>query len=98
MSGKGGSKDSLNANASSESSELTNAENTDSPSAENSNGNSESKNTENSVKRMGVVRFLQIVPQKSGTAAILRSRYASQVHTQKEWEAIVAEILNRKVK
>lgn len=55
------------------------------------------KNTA-STKRMGLVRFLQVKPQKSGIAAIMKRRYASEVHTQAEWETLVEYILNRKVK
>lgn len=49
-------------------------------------------------KKMGLERFMQIEPQKSGIAAILRRRYASQVHTQAEWGTLVENILNRKVR
>lgn len=48
--------------------------------------------------KMGLERFMQIELQKSGIAAILRRRYASQVHTQAEWGTLVENILNRKVR
>ncbi len=54
--------------------------------------------TSSTAKRMGVVRFLQLEPQRSGIAAILRRRYASEVHTLAEWETLVQNVLNRKVK
>ncbi len=49
-------------------------------------------------KKIGLERFLQLEPQKSGISAILRRRYASQVMTQTDWEQTVENILNRKVK
>lgn len=53
--------------------------------------------TARAEKKMGLERFLQIEPQRRGIAAILRSKYASQVHTLEEWKKIVEDTLNRKV-
>lgn len=48
--------------------------------------------------KIGLERFLQVKPQKRGIMAILRSKYAAEVHVQAEWETIVMNVLNRKVK
>lgn len=56
------------------------------------------KDSSTSEKKYGFVRFLQLNPQKSGITSILRSRYASEVHTLAEWNSIVENVLNRKVK
>ena len=47
---------------------------------------------------IGLERFLQLEPQKRGIMAILRSKYAAEIHTQSEWEEIVTKVLHRKVK
>jgi len=47
---------------------------------------------------IGLERFLQLEPQKRGIIAILRSKYAAEIHLKAEWEAIVKTVLNRKVK
>lgn len=55
----------------------------------------ESKQVE---QNMGLERFLQLKPQKRGIMAILRSRYAAEVHTQKDWEVLVTGVLRRQVR
>mgnify|MGYP000880451376 CR=1 FL=1 len=47
---------------------------------------------------IGLERFLQLKPQKRGITAILRSKYAAEIHMQAEWETIVMNVLHRKVK
>jgi hypothetical protein len=54
--------------------------------------------TSTSDKKIGVVRFLQLEPQKSGIEAILRSKYAMTIQTQEDWETTVTNLLNQKVK
>ena len=49
-------------------------------------------------KKIGLERFLQLKPQKHGIMAILRSKYAAEIHMQAEWETIVMNVLHRKVK
>ncbi len=58
----------------------------------------ESTKTDSSTQKIGLERFMQLEPQKRGIAAILRRKYAMEVHTQAEWESIVENVLNRKVK
>lgn len=50
------------------------------------------------AKKMSVTRFLQVSPQKSGIAAIMKRKYASEVHTLEEWEQIVIEVRTKQVK
>lgn len=57
----------------------------------------DSKNIQE-VKRMGLVRFLQLKPQKSGIEAILKRKYAMQVHTLEDWEQLTKAVLAKKVK
>ena len=47
---------------------------------------------------IGLERFLQLEPQKRGIIAILRSKYAAEIHLKAEWNEIVKNVLNRKVK
>ncbi|MGP1490924.1 MAG: hypothetical protein ACTTI6_07670 [Treponema sp.] len=47
---------------------------------------------------IGLERFLQLEPQKHGIIAILRSKYAAEIHLKAEWETIIKTVLNRKVK
>ena len=49
-------------------------------------------------KKMGVVRFLQKNPQKSGIEAILKCEYAAVSKTETEWKAIVDQLLSTKVR
>lgn len=60
----------------------------------------ETEKTEVTEKEVsiGLERFLQLEPQRRGIMAILRSKYATEIHTQAEWETIVTNVLNRKVK
>ena len=36
--------------------------------------------------------------QKRGIIAILRSKYAAEIHLKAEWKGIIKNVLNRKVK
>nr|DAW67044.1 MAG TPA: hypothetical protein [Herelleviridae sp.] len=60
----------------------------------------ETEKTEVTEKEVsiGLERFLQLEPQKRGIIAILRSKYAAEIHLKAEWNEIVKNILNRKVK
>lgn len=60
----------------------------------------ETEKTEVTEKEVsiGLERFLQLEPQKRGIIAILRSKYAAEIHLKAEWEEIVKNVLNRKVK
>jgi hypothetical protein len=58
---------------------------------------SKSTTSTSSTKKMGVVRFLQLRPQKSGIAALMKKNYSSEVHTLSEWETILENLLKRKV-
>ena len=49
------------------------------------------------TQKIGVVRYLQIKPQNSGVAAILKKKYAMKMYTIAQWDAIVDELLNRKI-
>lgn len=59
----------------------------------------ETEKTEVAEKEVsiGLERFLQLEPQKRGIIAILRSKYAAEIHLKAEWEGIVKNVLNRKV-
>lgn len=59
-----------------------------------------SANSENlpSVKKIGLVRFLQLCPQKRGIEALLQSKYAVAVKTETEWKSAVDQILHSKAK
>jgi hypothetical protein len=59
---------------------------------------SDSETASAGIKKIGVVRFLQLEPQKSGIEAILRSKYAMTVQTREDWETTVTNLLNQKVK
>lgn len=63
-------------------------------------GNQDGKGKEKEVvqQKMGLERFLQLEPQKSGISAILRRRFALDVKTIGDWRTTVDEVLNRKVK
>jgi hypothetical protein len=54
--------------------------------------------TSTSAKKIGIVRFLQLEPQKSGIEAILRSKYAMTIQTKEDWETTVTNLLSQKVK
>lgn len=60
----------------------------------------ETEKTEVTEKEVsiGLERFLQLEPQKRGIIAILRSKYAAEIHLKAEWNEIVKDVLNRKVK
>jgi len=60
----------------------------------------ETEKTEVTEKEVaiGLERFLQLEPQKRGIIAILRSKYAAEIHLKAEWKEIVKNVLNRKVK
>ena len=60
----------------------------------------ETEKTEVTEKEVsiGLERFLQLEPQKRGIIAILRSKYAAEIHLKTEWNEIVKNVLNRKVK
>ena len=60
----------------------------------------ETEKTEVTEKEVsiGLERFLQLEPQKHGIIAILRSKYAAEIHLKAEWEEIIKNVLNRKVK
>lgn len=49
-------------------------------------------------RKIGLERFLQIEPQRSGTAAILRRKYAKDVRVLSDWEETVSSVLGRKTK
>lgn len=57
-----------------------------------------STNSETTAKKIGLVRFLQICPQKRGIEALLKSKYASAVKTETEWKSAVDQILYSKAK
>jgi len=60
----------------------------------------ETEKTEVTEKEVsiGLERFLQLEPQKRGIIAILRSKYAAEIHLKAEWKGIIKNVLNRKVK
>jgi len=58
----------------------------------------ETEKTETPEKGIGLERFLQLEPQRRGIMAILRSKYAAEIHVKAEWETIVTTVLHRKVK
>jgi hypothetical protein len=47
--------------------------------------------------RMGLARFLQVCPQKSGITALLRSKHTGDVKTMQEWEVAIEQLLHKKV-
>lgn len=49
-------------------------------------------------KKIGLERFLQLVPQDRGVMALLRSKYAMDVKTQEDWEMTVKNLLERNAK
>lgn len=58
----------------------------------------ETEKTETPKKGIGLERFLQLKPQRRGIMAILRNKYAAEIHVQAEWETIVMNVIHRKVK
>lgn len=56
------------------------------------------KNEAKHVEKMGLERFLQLVPQKSGICAILRNSKASEVKTLEDWKMTVSNLLHRSVR
>jgi hypothetical protein len=59
------------------------------------NGNNGGDKPEN--PKMGLIRFLQVCPQKSGITALLCSKHVGDVKTKQEWEAAVEHLLHKKV-
>lgn len=53
--------------------------------------------TISTVPKMGLVRFLQIKPQKRGIEAVLKRKYSTDVKTLEEWDVILFECVNRKI-
>ena len=49
------------------------------------------------IEKMGLERFLQLVPQDSGICAILRNSKKSEVMTLDEWKNTVSDLLHRSV-
>jgi hypothetical protein len=47
--------------------------------------------------RMGLVRFLQVFPQKPGITALLSSKHIGDVKTKQEWEVVIQHLLHKKV-
>jgi hypothetical protein len=47
--------------------------------------------------KIGLERYLQKYPQNSGITALLRLKHKADVKTIPEWEAVVKELLNKKV-
>jgi hypothetical protein len=47
--------------------------------------------------KMGLERFLQKNPQQGGITALLRLKHKADVKTLPEWEALVKELLHKKV-
>jgi len=45
---------------------------------------------------MGLTAYLQNYPQDSGVEAIMRLKYAPEVHSKEEWDDIVLQILGKK--
>ena len=60
-----------------------------------SKNENETEKTKPVEQKIGLERFLQL---KRGITAILRSKYAAEIHMQAEWETIVMNVLHRKVK
>lgn len=46
--------------------------------------------------KIGVARYLQINPQPADITVLLKKKYAMEVHTVAEWDAIVEKLLNKK--
>jgi hypothetical protein len=44
--------------------------------------------------KIGVVKYLQLYPQPADIAALMKKKYAMQVHTIAEWDSIVDRLLN----
>jgi len=44
--------------------------------------------------KIGVVKYLQLYPQPADIAALMKKKYAMQVHTIAEWDRIVERLLN----
>jgi hypothetical protein len=47
--------------------------------------------------RIGLVRFLQVCPQKPGITALLRSKHIGDVKTRQDWEGVIQHLLHKKV-
>ena len=56
------------------------------------------KSADFSTKKMGVVRYCQLKELRSSYVAIMKRRYASEIHTWAEWESLLENVLNRRVK
>ena len=49
------------------------------------------------VPKMGLERFIQISPQQSGITALLRCKHKTDAKTKPEWEAVIKELLRKKI-
>ena len=45
--------------------------------------------------KIGVAKYLQLKPQPADIAALMKKKYAMQVHTIAEWDKIVDNLLNK---
>ena len=45
--------------------------------------------------KIGVAKYLQLKPQPADIAALMKKKYAMQVHTIAEWDKIVDSLLNK---
>ena len=48
-------------------------------------------------QKIGLERYLQLMPQGRGICAVLRSKYAMEVKTKEDWDSTLKSILNRKI-
>lgn len=48
--------------------------------------------------KMGLGRFLDEKPQTSGVRAVLRSKHRMEVHTIIEWQAIIKQDMQTKIR
>ena len=55
------------------------------------------KNDVKKVERVGLERFLQLEPQNSGIAAILRNTKKMEVMSIEDWKVTVENLLHRSV-
>lgn len=67
---------------------------------ENSDQNKPDQDKPNLERKIGLVSFIQVSEPKPNkyVEAMLRSKYVMNVYTKVQWEQIVAELLNKKVK
>lgn len=59
---------------------------------------SSSSTTTKKEKKYTVYRYLQLRPQPSGYAVLLKNHHGMELHTLDEWDVLLEAILNRKVK